>query len=186
MKELCVKLSGIGALLICIPVIYRISQGDLFNPASFFLWSLLSLVCVVVLVRAKKGGYMLMAGYALSDLSIGICAYLKNGKANVGAFEWFIVVLTVLCAAIYIHCEIKKNFTLSVVVNGIACMVAGIPLAADSFREPHKVSFSIITLYMIVSGLGYYGERNFNGKFIPGLSIIYWLVIVAGVLIARS
>lgn len=186
MKELCVKLSGIGALLICIPVIYRISQGDLFNPASFFLWSLLSMVCTVVLVRAKKGGYAMMAGYVLSDLSIGICAYLKNGKASVGAFEWFIVVLTALCAAIYVSCEMKKSFTLSVVVNGIACMVAGIPLVVDSFREPYKVSFSIVALYMIVSSLGYYGERNFNGKFIPGLSIIYWLVIVVGVLIARS
>jgi hypothetical protein len=186
MKDLCVKLSGVGALLICIPVIYQISQGDMFNPASFFLWSLLSVICVIVLVRAKKGGWIMMAGYALSDLLIGIAAYLKSGRATIGTFEWFIVALTAICAVIYVSCELRKSFRLSVIVNGIACMVAGIPLIVDSVRNPYKVSFYIIGLYMIVSLLGYYGERNFNGKFIPGLSLIYWIIIVGGVLIARS
>jgi hypothetical protein len=186
MKDLCVKLSGIGALLICLPVIYRISQGDMFNPASFLLWSMLSVVCVVVLVRAKKGGWVMMAGYALSDFSIGITAYLKSGKASIGGFEWFIVALTAFCAVIYVHCELRKSFKLSVIVNGIACMVAGIPVIVDSILNPYKVSFVIIGLYMAVSALGYYGERNFNGKFIPGLSLIYWITIIGGVLIARS
>lgn len=186
MKDLCVKLSGIGALLISIPVIYRISKGDNFNPASYFLWGLLSIVCTVVLIRAKKGGYMIMAGYVLSDFCIGIAASLKNGTFSFGQFEWFIVAITLICAVVYVICEVKKSFTLSVIINGLACMIAGIPLVVDSWKNPYKISFTIIGLYTLVSSLGYYGERNFNGKFIPGISIIYWIILTGGVIFARS
>lgn len=190
MKGLCVKMSGVGALLICIPVVYRIHAGDVFNPASYFLWAALSLVCFVVLLRAKDGGHTLLAGYFLSELIIGLYACVKSGKATLGKFEWFIVALTAACAAIYVWCEASsrkrglKAFKPSVIVNGIACMIAGMPLLVDSIRDPRKMSFTICALYIIISWLGYYGEKTFNGKFIPGLSILYWAVIVVGMLVS--
>jgi hypothetical protein len=185
MKELCVKLSGVCALLMSLPVMYRIHEGDIFNPTSYFLWSLLSLICVVVLVRGKKGGYTIMAGYVLSDLSIGIYAYLKSGRASIGWFEWFIVGLTAVCTIVYVWCEMRGSFKPAVIVNATACMIAGIPLFVDTFERPQHMSFLICWLYTGVSSLGFYGERHFNGKLIPGLSIIYWVILIIRMTVAH-
>ncbi|MEK7642147.1 MAG: hypothetical protein AAB365_04145 [Patescibacteria group bacterium] len=193
MKDLCVKLSGIGALLICIPVMWRISQGDVFNPASYFLWSLLSLVCVLVLLRDKKGGHTMMIGYVASDFLIGFYAYRKLGKASFGSFEWLIVALTGVCVCIWLWCEHvarrdkKQDFKPSVITNTVACMIAGIPQIIDSFKNPYQVSFVICAFYMLVSGLAYYGEKpTLNGRLLPGVSIIYWIIMIVGLIIARS
>jgi hypothetical protein len=185
MKSLAVKLSGIGAVLICIPVMISINKGDAYNPASFFLWALLSVVCTIVLWRAKKGGHVLMAGYTVSDASIGTYAFVKSGKAIFGTFEWCIAGLVVVCIAAYLWCESRKKFTPSVIINGIACMIAGIPLIVDSFHSPHTFSFMNSTIYLTLSSLGFYGETSFNGKFIPGLSMAYWIVAMVGVFILR-
>jgi hypothetical protein len=184
-KNLCVKISGLGALLICLPIIYRIWQGDQFNPASFFLWSGLSVVCTIVLWRAKKGGHVLLGCYVLSDLTIAICALLKQGQMTFGKFEWFVAGITIACTGLYLWCESRKKYTASVVSNGIACIIAGIPQAIDSLQNPEKANLVIVMLYTFISGLAYYGEKNFNGKFIPGLSVLYWIFITIGVLIAR-
>lgn len=185
MKELCVKLSGIGALLICGPVIYRISQGDVFNPASFFLWSALALVSTIVLVRAKKGGHVLIAGYFLSDLIIGICAYRQTGQMKMEAFEWFVLAITATCTIIYLICELRGNLRPAVISNAAALMMAGMPQLIDFIQHPHQTSFVICGLYMLINVLGFYGERTFNGKLIGGLSIIYWTVIIVGVGVNR-
>lgn len=185
MKNLLVKMSGIGALLICLPVMYRIHQGDSFNPASYFLWSLLTLVCTVTLIRSKKGGHTMMIGYFFSDISIGIYAYVKSGRASFGQFEWFVIGLTLICICVYVACELRKSFRPAVIVNATACMIAGLPLLVDSIRNPTQMSLVICWLYILVSVFGYYGERTFDGKLIPGLSIIYWIVIIGGIMIAR-
>ncbi len=199
MKKICVKLSGWGALLVCVPVMYQIHKGDIFNPASYFLWSALSLICSLVLIRAKEGGHTMMLGYFLSDFSVGLYASLRSGKAIFGKFEWFVIALTILCIIIYVWCELrgdakqsdqdpkaKKVFKPAVIVNGVACMIAGLPQIADSFRDPHSISFVICGLYVVISCLAYYGEENFNGKFIPGLSLFYWFALVWGILVART
>ena len=187
MKNFCLRLSGLGALFICIPVIYRISKGDIFNPASFFLWGLLSLVCAVVLIRAKKGGHILVIGYFFSDLLIASYAYIKSGKASFGNFEWLIIILTCICAGLYAWCEFRGDFKPAVITNATACMVAGIPQIVDSFRKPYQMSLVICGIYTLISVLNYYGEQpNLNGRLLPGLSILYWIVIIGGVIIARS
>jgi hypothetical protein len=109
MKNTCVKLGGLGALLICLPVMWRIHEGDKFNPLSFFLWSALSVVCAIVLIRAKKGGHTMVLGYVLSDFLIGFYAYLKSGRIEFGKFEWFIVALTTVCAVFFEICS-KRIF----------------------------------------------------------------------------
>ncbi len=185
MKDLAVKLSGIGAVLICIPVMISISKGDAYNPATYFLWGLLSIVCTIVLWRAKRGGHVLLAGYTVSDLTIGAYAYAKSGRASFGSFEWYVAGLVVVCIIAYVWCEHRGKFTPSVIINGIACMIAGIPLIVDSFHDPHKFNFVNAVIYLALSSLGFYGEKNFNGKFIPGLSIGYWILAMIGVLIAR-
>jgi hypothetical protein len=179
MKKMCVQLSGIGALLICAPVVYRILQGDSFNPTSYFLWSALSVLCSTVLYRAGKGGHVMMIGYTLSDLIIAIASCIKKGQMVFGKFELFVVILTTICAAVYVRCEVKKSYTASVILNGIACIVAGVPFFWESIQDPQGVSLWISCSYAIISSLGYYGETSFNGKFIPGISVVYWLAIIA-------
>lgn len=185
MKNLCVKLSGVGALLICVPVMYRIAAGDMFNPMSYFLWSFLSLICGVVLIRAKKGGHTMMAGYFFSDFSVGIFAYVKSGKASFGGFEYFVAALTVACICIYVWCELRKSFKPAVISNAIACVIAGIPLMVDALQNPNRMSLFIANSYLLISLLAYYGEQTFNGKLIPGLSVVYWIIILVGVTVQR-
>ncbi len=185
MQKWLVRLSGLGALLISIPVMYRIHEGDRFNPVSYFLWSSLALICTITLIRAKKGGYMLMGGYVLSDASVGTYAYFHGGSSSLGKFEWFITALVMICAALYVWCESRKNFKPAVIINGTACIIAGIPVIADSFQNPHQMSLVICYLYLLISAMAYYGERSFNGKFIPGLSIGYWILIIGGIAILR-
>lgn len=186
-KWWCVKLGGLGALLVCIPVMWKIHQGDRFNPVSYYLWTLLSLVCTVVLVRAGKGGVTMMGGYVLSDFSVATYAYIKSGQAVFGKFEWFIVSLTLVCAILYVWCESKKNYTPSVIVNAIACCVAGIPQIMDTFHDPYSMGFMICIMYMMVSVLSYYGEQpSLNGRLIPGVSIVYWIIMIVGILIGRA
>ena len=183
---MCIKLGGIGALLICLPVMWEIHQGDRFNPVSYFLWTFLSLICTIVLIRAKKGGWVMMAGYVLSDCAVGLYAYAKSGKAEFGHFEWFIVALTAICACLYVWCEKKNNFTPAVITNAIACVLAGIPQMIDSFKNPAQVNITIACLYVGISGISCYGERpTLNGRLISGLSVIYWLIIIANTTIAR-
>ncbi len=184
-KDLAVKLSGIGAVLVCIPVMISISKGDAYNPTSFFLWSLLSVVCAIVLWRAKKGGHVMFIGYVISDFLIGSYAYAKSGKASFGTFERYVAALVVACIIAYVWCEYRKKFTPSVIINGTAMMIAGFPIIVDSFREPQKFNFVNAWIYLTLSGLSLYGERNFNGKFTPGLSVTYWIVAIVGVLVLR-
>ncbi|NBQ47174.1 MAG: YHYH protein [Sphingobacteriia bacterium] len=120
MKDLAVKLGGIGAVLVCIPVMISISKGDAYNPTSFFLWSLLSVVCAIVLWRAKKGGHVMFIGYVISDFLIGSYAYAKSGKASFGTFERYVAALVVACIIAYVWCEYRKKFTPSVIINGTA------------------------------------------------------------------
>jgi hypothetical protein len=186
MKKLSVRLGGLGALLIAIPIMYRIHEDDIFNPASYFLWSLLSLICFVTLIRAGNGGHTMMMGYFFSDISIAIYSYVKSGRASLGSFEWFIIVITALCAVLYIFCEMQKNFKPAIIANASACFIAGFPQIADSFRNPYQMSLVICGLYMLISSLAFYGEKpTLNGRLIPGLSIIYWILIIVGLLIAR-
>ncbi len=181
MKDLCVKLSGLGALLTAFPVMYSISKGGIFNSASYFLWALLALVCGVILFRGKKGGYTMMIGYVISDGAIGIYAYIKSGRATFETFEKFVMLLTALCAAVYIFCEVKKNFKPAVVVGGLAIVVAGIPQLLNSFQDPQRVSFAIGGFYIFLSSLGLYGEKNFEGKFVQLLSVLYWTMLLGAV-----
>ena len=186
MKEICKKLGGLGALLTCIPVIYRINQGDAFNPTSFFLWSMLSLICFIVLYRTKRGGHVLMGGYVFADLSIGLWAYHKSHVVQFGKFEMFIVGMAMACAGLYAWCESRKNFRPAVMTNATALVLAGVPQILDSFAEPFKVSFGVCSVYIAVSALSYYGEeQTLEARLIPGLSIVYWVVIIGGVLIER-
>jgi len=179
MKDLCVKIGGLGALLVCLPVIWRIYEGDAFNSVSYVLWSALSLVCTIVLIRAKKGGHTLMACYVLSDLLIGVYAYVHTGQAHFGGIEWFIVALAAGCASVYVWCEYRKNFRPAVIMNGASLVVAGIPQMVDSFRHPEHVSILICSLYVLISAFSYYGEKpTLNGRLIPVLSMVYWLVII--------
>lgn len=179
MKDLLVKLGGLGALLICIPVIWRISQGDIFNPVSFLLWSSLSLVSAIVLLRAKNGGHTLMFAYWLSDLSVGVSAWIKTGKIRFGYFEAFIVVLIMVCVFLWLWCEKRNNLKPSVIANASALMIAGIPQFLDIFRDPSSVSLVICWLYLIISAFSYIGEKpTLNARLIPGLSVIYWIPIM--------
>jgi len=186
MKTLATQISGIGAVLICLPVMLDINRGGAYNPATFFLWALLSVVCTITLWRAKKGGHILMMGYTISDFSIGLYASIKSSKPSFGPFEWFTAALVVICIVIYVWCESRKQLTPSVIINGLACIIAGVPLIVDSFREPHKFGYGIAGAYIALSGLGFYGESTFNGRFIPALSVVYWIVAVVGVTIARA
>jgi hypothetical protein len=186
MKKVCLTISGIGTLLVCLPVMYRISQGDIINPASFFLWALLSLVCSIVLVHDKKGGYVLTIGYFFSDLAIATYAYNKSGRASFGWFEWFVIGLTLACISIYLKCALKGNLRPAVITNATACMIAGLPQIADSFRNPYQMSFVICGIYLAVSALNYYGEeKTLNGRLLPGLSIIYWIIMIIGIITSR-
>lgn len=126
-----------------------------------------------------------MIGYFFADSSIGVYAYIKGGKASFGQFEWLIIAHTLTCAILYVICELRKNFRPAVILNGIACMVAGIPLVVDSFRNPHQMSYMVCFIYLIISSLTLYGERDFNGKFIPKLSIGYWILVISGITVAR-
>ena len=184
---MCVKLGGLGAVLICIPVIWAIHQGSRFNPVSYFLWTFLSIVCTVVAIRAKKGGWMMMAGYTVSDFAVGLYAYIKSGRAEFGRFEVFIVTLAAICACLYVWCELKKNFTPAVITNATACLLVGIPQMIDAFKSPDQVNLKIAYLYVAISGVTFYGETpTLNGRLIPGLSTIYWLVIIVATAIVRS
>ncbi|HEU5114937.1 MAG TPA: hypothetical protein VFT82_04200 [Candidatus Paceibacterota bacterium] len=185
-RNVLVKLSGVCALLVSLPVIYRIYEGDLLNPTSYFLWSSLSLVCFVVLIRANEGGHTMMVGYFLSDLCIGTYALIKGGQSKFGWFEILVICLTVICAAIFARCELRKKYNPAVIASGIACVVAGIPLLIDAFVHPYKMSYMICLCYLAISLFGYFGETTFKGKFIPGLSAVYWLVILGGVAVERA
>jgi hypothetical protein len=186
MKNLCVKLGGLGALLMSIPVMWRIHEGDKFNPLSFILWSLLSLVCVVVLVRAKKGGHTMMIGYTVSDFMIGYYAYAKQGRVVFGNFEWFIVGLTIVCSCLYVWCELKKNFAPAVIMNAVACALAGIPQIDDIFKDPYQISFIICVLYASIAAISCYGEKpTLNGRLLSGFSVFYWVLIIVRISVAR-
>jgi hypothetical protein len=186
MKNLCVKLSGIGALLTCIPVIYRIDQGDIFNPASYFLWCALSLVCTFVYIHTKEGGHVIMAGYFLADLSVGIYAYIKSGKAHFGAFEWFVGFMTMACIALYVLCRLRKSMMPAVVASGGACIIAGIPLLVDTFRDPSGMSYSICWMYTALSVIAFWGGDTFQSRFVPTLSVFYWGAIIVRLVIATA
>lgn len=186
-KSFAVKLGGILALLVGIPVIWRIHEGDILNPMSYFLWTSLSIICAFVLFRAKKGGVTMLLGYIVSDFSIGFYAYLKSGKAEFGRFEWAVAVITAFCAIIYIVCELRQDYTPSVIVNTTACIVAGVPLVADSYKHPHQMSFLVAGLYLLVSGLSFWGEKpNLHARLLPGASAVYWIVIIIMVMVRRQ
>lgn len=185
-RHLCKILGGLGAALVCLPIIWGIFHGDKFNPVTYFLWSLLSVVCAIVLFRAGKGGYHIMVGYTLSDLIIGLCAYYKSGILKFGNFEAFISVLTIMCLAMYVWCERRKYYKPAVVACAVAAITAGVPQVFDSFNNPTQTSILICLLYILVSFLSYYGDKpTFEARLIPGLSMIYWLVIIIGVIHGR-
>ncbi len=186
-RNLCKNLGGFGAVLVCLPVIWGIFQGDKFNPVSYFLWSLLSVVCVVVLVRAGQGGYTIMIGYILSDFAIGACAYYKNGRLSFGYFEAFVTTLTIMCLAMYVWCDRRKKYRPAVIVCATAAILAGVPQIVDSFNNPFQTSLLICILYSLISFLSYYGDRpTFEARLIPGLSIIYWFTIIIIVICNRT
>ncbi len=185
-RNVCVNLGGWGAFLICLPVIWSIYQGDKYSATSYFLWSLLSIVVTVVLIRAKNGGYKIMLGYVLSDFSIGLYAYLKDRSLTFGHFEATITTLTVMCVVMYVWSERRERFQPAVIVSAIAAIVAGIPQIYYSFAHPFSTNITICFLYIIVSALSYYGDKpTWEARLIPGLSIIYWLIIIFGVLYYR-
>lgn len=126
-----------------------------------------------------------MGGYILSDLAIGTYAWIKRGQASLGPFEWFIIGLTSVCACIYIWCRYKQNFKPAVIVNGIACFISGAPVVVETYEQPRQMSYTICGMYLLVSALAYYGEEKFSGKFIPGLSLIYWTIVISIMVILR-
>lgn len=185
-RNLCVNLGGWGAFLICLPVIWSIYNGDKYSATSYFLWSLLSIVVTVVLIRARRGGYKIMLGYVLSDFSIGFYAYLKDRSLTFGYFEAMIATLTVMCLIMYVWSERRERFRPAVIMSAIAAIVAGIPQIFYSFAHPFSTSVTVCALYIIVSMLSYYGDKpTFEARLIPGLSVVYWLVIVVGVFYYR-
>lgn len=182
-KLICVRLGGLGALLICLPVMWRIHEGDTFNSLSYFLWTLLSLIVTLVYIRDKKGGVTMMAAYVLSDLSIGTYAYYKTGKAVFGRFEVGILILTILCLGLYVVCEVRKRFTPSVILNATAAVIAGIPQFLTGIKDPSSIALWICVLYTLISALSYYGEKpTLNGRLIPAVSIIYWLILIGRII----
>lgn len=186
-KKWCVRAGGALALLVCIPILWRIHEGDILNPMSYFLWSFLSLICAVSLIRAKEGGATMVLGYIFSDFSIGLYAYKKSGKAEFGRFEWIIAALTILCVFMYMVCEKRKRYTPSVILNTTACIIAGVPLMIESFQSPYSISYLVCFLYLCVSGLTFFGEQpNLKAKLLPGASIVYWIIIVIGLVFLRS
>ena len=187
MKNLCVKLSGLGAALMCFPVIWRVHEGDALNPVSYLLWSMLSLVSTIVLLRAKKGGATLMAGYIFSDLAIAAYIFVHKGRYVFGAFEQVIVVMTMVCTLFYLRCKSKGNLTPSVILNALTILCAGIPQVVDIFEHPFHMSYFICVLYFLISTLSYYGEQpTLHARLIPGISILYWIVVVIGMMLMRN
>jgi hypothetical protein len=176
-------MGGLGAFLICIPVIWSIYRGDKYSATSYFLWSIMSVVVTVVLIRAREGGYTIMAGYVLSDFSIGLYVYLKDKTVTFGYFEAMVAVLTLMCLCMYVWSERRKRFRPAIVMCAIAAIVAGIPQIFYSFAHPFSTSLTICFLYIIVSALSYYGDKpTFEARLIPALSIVYWMVIIFGVI----
>jgi len=193
-RKLSVWFGGVGALLICIPVMYRIHEGDRFNPASYFLWVSLAALAAIVLIRQNKGGYMMMLGYVLSDGLIGGYAYLKSGRASFGWFEWFVAILVGICAAIYVRLEARefrkpeteRRYMSSIITNGIAATIAGVPVFVESVLDPYRMSYWICAAYLAVSASSWFGEGSRGGKFIPRLSTYYWIVLIGCLAVRRS
>ncbi len=183
LKRLFVTMSGVGALLIALPVMYRIYKGDVFNPITYLLWAGFSVLCTYVLVRDKQGGHVMMIGYCISDLAIGLYALYKGNAATIGTFDCFVVGLVVFCALVYLRCAARHDLRLSIITNATACIIAGLPLLWNSIKNPQQMSFMVCFAYLAVSGFGYYGEKSFNGKLIPGVSIVYWVICIGGMAI---
>jgi hypothetical protein len=128
-------------------------------------------------------GYTIMAGYVLSDFSIGLYVYLKDKTVTFGYFEAMVAVLTLMCLCMYVWSERRKRFRPAIVMCAIAAIVAGIPQIFYSFAHPFSTSLTICFLYIIVSALSYYGDKpTFEARLIPALSIVYWMVIIFGVI----
>lgn len=187
MKKFCVNLGGIGAALVCIPAIYEIHRGnDAFSPVSYFLWAALSVVCLIVLVREKKGGLALMSGYFVSEMAIGLFALAKGGAIQLSTYDVFVIILVAICAAFYVWCELRNNLVPAIIINASACIIAGIPQLTDSIAKPNDVSIATCVFYVVVNFLSYYGEKpTLHGRLIPALFFFYWLIIAGCSLLVR-
>lgn len=193
LQKVCRGLGVVGALAIALPILLKIHGGEtIFNPLSYFMWSSLSVLAAVVLYRAGEGGWQLMAAYWGSDFAIGLYGYLKAGTLKFGWFEGFVIGLVLVCTIIWLRCEAKKqhsgqkDYKASVIANAAAMMLAGIPQIGDAWRKPNELSMFVAGGYIAVSVASYLGESKFNGRLIPGLSVVYWIVIIVPVLYLRT
>lgn len=193
LQKLSQGLGVVGALAIAFPILFKIHEGEtIFNPLSYFMWSSLSVLAAVVLYRAGEGGWQLLAAYWASDFSIASYAYFKARKLEFGWFEGFVIGLVAVCTIIWLRCETKRRYSgqtdyrASVIANATALMLAGVPQVWDAWKKPNEVSMFIAWSYIGISVASFFGESKFNGRLVPGVSIVYWIVIMIPVLYLRT
>lgn len=170
-------LSGGGlAALMFIPIIIDASKGASFNPLSFFLWSGLSLVLTMVLMRSGES-WILPASWVVSDIIVGIAllTYFRQ-SATIGLHEITVMILIVICTILWIT---SKTWVATIACTS-ALTLAAVPQAIDIYQHPEHASWRIWAIYFISNTLAFFGGKTWSieDRLPAGVSMVLCLVFV--------
>lgn len=151
--NLYTKLSVIIALLLYLPLIYKIMRRQVEqNIATFILWGMLDSVAAFS-IFVQGGNWYLPGAYVIGAFSVSTALiYAKTYKWT--NFETFISILVIVCVVGWA----MSGPRLATILSTTAVVIAGVPQFIDALRRPHQqplleyVGFTFANVLSIIGG----------------------------------
>lgn len=175
MKKYLTLSGGIIAGLMFIPIIVDAIRGASFNPVSFLLWSGLSLVLTLVLIKSGDS-WILPACWVVSDCIVGtVLLFGLHQKATFGTHEIVITVLIVVCTVVWLT---SKTWVATVACT-TALVLAALPQTFDIYRHPEHASWKIWAIYFVSNTLAFLGGQRWNieDRLPAGISMVMCVIM---------
>jgi hypothetical protein len=150
--------SGLLALLMYVPFVLRAlkdgGKGQSF--AMWALWAVLDTTMTISLI-VQGGNYLLTAGFSIGSIVLAVIL-LTKGHATWSRFESLILILVVICLAVWKVSGPK----MATVATTAAILIAGVPGAIELWRHPEPAMGRLWGGYAVANALALCGGHSWT------------------------
>jgi hypothetical protein len=152
-------IGGIVGVIVNIPLIISILLNKTKQSfITYALWSILDLI-VAYSVYAQQGNFWLPFLYGLSAGLVSIILVLKK-QFSWGLFEWFILVLVIICLVV----QYSFGEFWSMIASVASLSIASIPQIINTYKRPKDTPFLIYLGFSLAGLISLLGGKSFELK----------------------